>query len=104
MSDDLAALCIEGDVQFSPGSRCSAMLLLLPLAAAEQLQAAAVDDKMQGAVGHDPRSLAGEATTAAGQGGVIRDGEIKPEKTEDAADEPLRLPKGKMKDEPQHEH
>ncbi len=91
VSDDLAGLGVEGDVQFPPGARRSAVLLLLPFAATEQLQSGAVDHEVQRAVGHDMGSWAGQAAAAAAQGSVVGDGEIEPEKPQQAADEPLRL-------------
>ena len=45
-----------------------------------------------------------EVTASPAQGGVIGNGESKPEQMEDAADEALGLTQGQVVDEPQHQH
>src|SRR3712207_9121384 len=64
---DLAGLGIDGDVDLAPGPARPAVLLLVPLALAEQLQAGAVDHQMHRAVRDDLGPPPGEAATTAGK-------------------------------------
>ncbi len=71
--DDLAAAGVHSKVQFALGATRPAVLLLIPLALADQLQAGAVDHQMQRAMRDDFWLPSGEAAAAPAQGRVARD-------------------------------
>jgi hypothetical protein len=62
--DDLARFGINGQMQLAPGPAGSAVLVTIPLALSEQLQARAVEQQMQGTVRDDLRPAVGEGATA----------------------------------------
>jgi hypothetical protein len=99
--DDFARFGINGHVQLTPEPAGSPMLLAIPLARPEQLEARAVDQQVHRAVWDDLRPAVGKGATAPAQGGVVWNREIKPEQAEHAAGEPFRLAQGQMEDEPQ---
>src|SRR3712207_7033428 len=101
---DLAGLGIDGDVDLAPGPARPAMLLLVPLALAEQLQPGAVDHQMHRAVRDDLGPPPGEAATTAGKRRVVGDAQLLPEQPKYARGEALGLAQGEVEDEPQHQH
>ena len=80
------------------------MLLVIPLALAEQLQASLVDHQMQRAERDDLRLPSGEAAAAPAQGRVVWDAQRLPEQPQHARGEALSLAQGEVEDEPQHQH
>jgi hypothetical protein len=83
----------------------AAVLLRVPLALAEQLQAGAVQHQVHGPVVRDNPGLAtGEGATSPGQRGVIRNSQLEAEQTQHAAAERLGLAQGQVEDEPQGQH
>jgi hypothetical protein len=92
---DLARVGVHGKVELAPGSARPAMLLGIPLALPEQLQAGAVQHQMNRAgAGPDTRLPACERPAAAARRAVVRDGQSQPEQAQHAAAERLGLPKG----------
>src|SRR3954452_19159753 len=77
--DDLAGAGIHGEVQLAPGSARPAVLLLIPLALAEQLQASAVDHQVQRAVRDDLGLPPGKAAAAAAERGMVGNTQLLPE-------------------------
>jgi hypothetical protein len=72
---------INAEMQLSPPpARPDAVLLVQPFAFAVNLQACAVDKKMQRLRGVKPLQQNGQATTASAQGCMIGDGDIDPER------------------------
>ncbi len=102
--DDLAAAGVHGKVQLAPGATRPAVLLLIPFALAEQLQAGAVNHQMQRAVRDDLRLPSGKAAAAPAQGRVVRDAQRLPEQPHYARGEAFSLAQGEVEDEPQHQH
>src|SRR3954453_20743642 len=91
-------------MQLAPGPSRPAVLLLILLALAEQLQPGAVDHQVQRAVRDDLRAAPSEATAAAAQCGVVRDTQLLPEQLKYARGEAFGLAQGKVEDKPEHQH
>src|SRR3954453_9897548 len=91
-------------MQLAPGPSRPAVLLLILLALAEQLQAGAVDRQVRRAVRDDLRAAPSEATAAAAQCGVVRDTQLLPEQPKYTRSEALGLAQGKVEDKPEHQH
>src|SRR5918993_1155889 len=81
----ISGVGINGQMQLAPGPAGSAVLLVIPLALLEQLEAGAVEQQVQGAAWEEVRPAIGKGATAPAQGGVIRNREINTEKPEDTA-------------------
>src|SRR4051794_15215907 len=60
----IASAGIDGEMQLAPGPRRSTVLLLIPLALAEEFQAGAVDHQVPRVVRNDLRSAPSEAAAA----------------------------------------
>jgi len=102
---DLASVGVHSKVELTPLPARATVLLGIPLALPEQLQAGAVQHEVHGPVVPDnPGLAAGEGPTAPGKRGVIRDGQLKAEQGEHAAAERLGLSQGQVEDEPQGQH
>jgi hypothetical protein len=92
-------------MQLAPVPTCSAVLLGIPLALTEQLQAGAVEHEVSGAVmPGSARLTIGESATTPGQGCVVRDGQLEPEQPQQAAGERFGLTKREVEDEPRRQH
>jgi hypothetical protein len=76
------------------------VLLLIPLALAEQLEASTVDHQVQRAMRNGLGPASGKAATAAGQCRVVRNAQLLPEQPKYAGYETLSLAQGKLEDEP----
>src|SRR3954454_24507744 len=70
---------IDGEMQLAPGPARPAVLLLIPLALAEELQAGAVDHQVHRAVRDDLRSAPRKATTAPARRCVVGNASFLPE-------------------------
>ena len=83
----------------------AAVLVRVPLALAEQLQASAVQHEVNrtGMRGH-PRLATGDAAATLGERRVVRHSQIEPEQAQHAAAERLGLAQGEVEDEPQRQH
>jgi hypothetical protein len=66
-------------MELAPGPARPAVLLLIPLALAEELQAGAVDHQVQRAVRDDLGLPPGEAAATAAQCRVVGDAQLLPE-------------------------
>jgi hypothetical protein len=102
--DDLTGVGVHGEMKLAPGSASAAVLLFVPLALSEPLEASAIDDQMRWAGWHHLRLFVGETAAAPAQGGVIRCGELRAQQPEHAAGERLRLAQGEMEHEPHRQH
>ena len=71
-----------------------AVLLTVPRAVAEHLQAGAVDDDMPRLGRRHVRRSIGELAAATAQSGVVRHREVETQQSQDAADEALGLSQG----------
>ena len=91
--DDLAALGIHADVQFSPRpARLGAVLFQQPLARAAQAQTRAVHQQMQGfAASARLRVWHRQRRSPAAQGGMVRHAQREPKQVDDGADQALGL-------------
>src|SRR3954454_15405715 len=77
--DNLASIAVNGEMQLAPGPACPAVLLLIPLALAEELQPGAIDHQVHRAVRDDLRPAPSEATAAAAQRCVVGNASFLPE-------------------------
>jgi len=90
--NDPPAARIHADVQGAPGAPpLGAVLLDQPFARPAQLQPGAVDQQVDGPAAQARRFRQRHRSGAAGEGGVIRHRQFKPEQLEDGADQPLGL-------------
>jgi hypothetical protein len=97
--DDLAAVGIHAEVEFTPGPAClGAIFLDPPLTGPTQRQARAVHQQMQGlgtgasfGAAARPWRRHLQRGCPAAQGGVVRHGEIKAEQAHEGADQPFGL-------------
>jgi hypothetical protein len=84
---------------------CSAVLLGIPLALTEQLQAGAVEHEVNGAIMRRSARLAtGEPATTPGQRGVVGNGQPAAEQAQHVPGERLGLTKREVEDEPRRQH
>ena len=102
---DLASVGVHGKVELAPLPPRATVLLGVPLALPEQLQAGAVQHEMHGPfVPGNTRLTTSEGATTPGQGGMIRDGQLEAEQAQHAAAERFGLAQGQVEDEPQDQH
>ena len=97
--------CVHAKVELAPLSPGATVLLRVPLALSEQLQAGAVQHQVQGTVvAGNARLATGEGATTSGERGVIWHGQLEAEQVQNAAAERLGLTQGQVEDEPQRQH
>ena len=95
--DDFMRVGINAEVQLAPPpARPDAVFLIEPFALAVNLQAGAVDEKMQWFVAVDPFRQDRQAATATAQSRVIRDGDIDLEHVGDRSQQAFGLTKRLM--------
>src|SRR5271166_1475398 len=90
--DDLAAVRVNANVQFSPGASLrGTMFLKQPFASAAQLQPRAVHDQVKVARFRSPVALNRQSASPSAQRRMIADGQIYVEHAHDRADQPFAL-------------
>ena len=83
---------VDAEVKLAPPTaRPDAVLLVVPFTFAVNLQTCAVDKKMQWPCWVAPMQQSGQATTAAAQGRMIRDGDIDTKQVDDRTQQALGL-------------
>ena len=86
-------------MQLAPGSAAGcAVLFNQPFAGSAELQASAVHQQMQRAGTGPPERRHLQRLRPAAQRGMVRHREVKPEQSDDGADQPLGLPQRQAKD------
>ena len=102
---DLTRFGIDSQMQLAPPSRLAAVLLGIPLAWTEDLQARAVQHDVNRPVMADSTWLAsGEAAAAPAEGRMVGHGDLQPKQSQDRAGEAFDLAQRQMEDEPQCQH
>jgi hypothetical protein len=102
---DLTRFGVESQMQLAPLPWLATVLLGIPLALTEDLQARAVQHDVNRSVMADSTRLAsGEAAAAPAQGRVVGHGDLQPKQTQDRAREAFDLAQRQMEDEPQCQH
>jgi hypothetical protein len=90
--DDLAAVGVDGYVQFAPSAAlCGSMFLKQPFARAVQLQPRAVDDQVKVACFRSAVALNWQPASSSTQRRMIGDGQIDIQHSHGRADQPFAL-------------
>ncbi len=102
---DLTRFGIDSQMRLAPPSRLAAMLLGLPLALTEDLQARAVQhDVNRSVMAGSTRLASGEAVATPAEGRMVGHGDLQPQQSQNRANEAFGLAQCQMEDEPQCQH